>query len=151
GVQVTGGAAAAPSGITARENSIYANTGLGINLASTGGPTPNNAQLAPTVYNTHIDASGNLIVTYAVSSTTAQSTYPLAIDFYLADASGQGKTWLATDSWTTTDLTNGQKTISLGSAASLGVSKGNPLVATTTDAGGNTSEFSASQSNYATF
>src|SRR5205807_1325987 len=52
---------------------------------------------------------------------------------------------------TTADLANGQKTVNLGSAATLGVSKGNPLVGTATDANGNTSEFSAAQSNYTTF
>ncbi len=147
-MQITGGASAAPSDITVRENSIYANSNLGINLTSTGSTTPNNAQVAPTIYNTHIDASGNLVVTYSVGTS---SGYPLTVDFYKADSNGQGKTWLTSDFWTSTDAANGQKTISLGNAATLGVTKGNALVATATDSGGDTSEFSAAQSNYTTF
>ena len=99
-----------------RHNAIYSNSGLGIDLIANGSNFPNNGQAAPVLINTHIDAAGNLIATYSVSSTTSQSAYALIVDFYQADGSGQGKTYIATDTWTTTDLANGQKTINLGSA-----------------------------------
>src|SRR5204862_2795172 len=85
-----------------------------------------------------------LVVTYSVDSAAG---YPLTIDFYKADAGGQGRTYLSSDSISGP----GQKTVILGSAAALGVATGDPLVATNTDFGVNTSEFSPAAAGYHTF
>ncbi|MBC8116986.1 MAG: hypothetical protein H7062_21530, partial [Candidatus Saccharimonas sp.] len=78
----------------------------------------------------------NLDITYSVPSLPANSVYPLRIEFYIADASNQeGQTFLGSDSY----AAPGAKlaTISAGSAV-----VGTRIVATATDANGNTSEFS---------
>ena len=150
------------TGNAIRGNSIHDNGGIGIDL-NADGPTPNDAgdadigvnqlQNSPVILNVHIDAAGNLVASYKVDSATANASYPLSVDFYQADSadSGEGAVYLATSTYSTADLTAGIKTINLGSAASLGVSRGDPIVATATDANGNTSEFSAVASNYTTF
>jgi hypothetical protein len=142
-----------------RANDMHDNRGLGIDLNGDGvtangtqtPPGPNNWQHFPILTSTQVDGSGNLLVTYAVDSTTASSAYPLTIDFYATDSLGEGQRYLSSDTWTTTDLASGQKTIVLGNAAALGVTASTALVATATDADGSTSEFSASQSNDSTF
>lgn len=159
GVRVSG---AGSIGNTIRGNSIFGNAGLGIDLdpdgtnpndAGDADSGPNNLQNFPVIHNVHIDASGNVVITYLVDSAATNSAYDLSIDFYEVDsaASGQGKTYLGSTTFTVADLTIGQETVSLGSAAALGIVKGDPIVATATDAGGNTSEFSAIGENYATF
>jgi hypothetical protein len=66
----------------------------------------------------------------------------LTVEFFEADSalSGEGRTFLAQDSYTET--LSAEKTVTLGNAAALGVAVGDPLVGTATDAEGNTSEFS---------
>ncbi|HZT06161.1 MAG TPA: CSLREA domain-containing protein [Chloroflexota bacterium] len=151
-----------------QRNSIFSNTfgspgsdptrDAGIDLAysltlgSTFGPTPNDAgdgddganrmQNFPDLTAAQV-AGGNLEVQYSVDSTTTSSGYPLTIEFFKADASAnpQGKTFLGTDTYLSTDAQL-PRTTNLGDAASLGVSSGDRIVATATDANGNTSEFS---------
>ena len=82
-----------------------------------------------------IDAA--LDITYSVPSIAPNSTFPLRIEFYIADANNQeGKTFLGSDDYTTP----GAKlaTISAGAA-----SVGTKIVAPDGNANGNTSEFSA--------
>jgi hypothetical protein len=146
-------------GNTVRGNSMHDNGGIGIDLGGDGvtlngahtGTGPNNWQYFPVLYSTQIDSSGNLTVTYSVQSQGINLNYPLTIDFYVTDSFGEGKTYIGTDTWTSADLANGQKTISLGNAAALGVTAATALVATATDTTGDTSEFSASQINQSTF
>ena len=87
---------------------------------------------------------GNLIVTYLVDSAPANATYPLTVEFFKPDAvaSFEGKTFVAGDSYSAADFTLGAKTVNLGNAVALGVAVGSRLVATATDAAGNSSEFS---------
>ncbi len=152
----------ASTGNSIRGNSMFDNGVLGISLErgvrqpdQPGAPDsgPNNLQVYPTIVNVHIDANGNLVLSYSVNDPTADSTYPLTVDFYDVDspASGEGKTYLGTDTWSASDESVGIKTISLGNAANLGVLFGDFIVATATDANGNTSEFSDPTSTYHTF
>jgi parallel beta-helix repeat protein len=140
----------APLNNSIRGNSIDANAGLGIDLNGDGitandagdvDSGPGNLQNFPVISDVHIDGSGNLVVTYIVDSDPAVSGYPLTIDFYKGDDSGQGKTYLGSDTYTSLDHAAGTKTVVLGNAAALGYSNGDLVVATATDAAGNTSEF----------
>ena len=145
GVAVTG----AGTGNVILKNSIFSNGGLGIDLGATG-VTANDVNDPDTGANklqnfpviTSVVLSGaNLIITYSVPSIAANSTYPLRVEFFIADAANQeGQTFLDSDSYTMT----GSKMVTIA-AGSAGL--GTKIVATATDNGGatagNTSEFSA--------
>jgi hypothetical protein len=105
----------------------------------------NNLQNNPVMTTVRIDPTGDLVIEYSVDSTTGNSLYPLTIEFFEAGSAGaevQGRTFLGSDTYPSaraelSDVAN------LGNAALLGVSSGDPIVATATDASGNTSEFSS--------
>ncbi len=132
------------TGVAIEENAIYGNSGLGIDLASASGtsPEPNNLQSSPQTTWARIDAAGDLLINYFVDSTPTNSAYPLLIEFFKADANGEGQSYLGADNFTTTDFSNGGKVVNLGNAAALGIATDENLVLTATDANGNTSEFS---------
>ncbi|MEM7052630.1 MAG: hypothetical protein AAF604_23405 [Acidobacteriota bacterium] len=140
-------------------NAFYGNDGLGIDLLIGGvaGATANDAgdpdddanrgQNFPVV---SADAStGDLLVTFSVDTETANATYPLTAEFFLADATGtQGEAPLGTAEYTASDYSGCgaapcDLTVNLGPIADLGVTAGMTVVSTATDAAGNTSEFSA--------
>ena len=87
-------------------------------------------------------------MTYTVPSATANSTYPIHVAFFKADADGQeGQTFLGFDMFMEEDFNAGGKTVTLATAAPIKVF--DKIVATATDSlatGGlaNTSEFSPS-------
>jgi CSLREA domain-containing protein len=149
GVTVLGG-----TGNRIDPNSIFSNVNLGIDL-NDNGVTPNdtgdgdgganNLQNFPTLTTVQIDGAGDLVIQYMVDSTTANSAYPLSIEFFEADsaASGQGKSFLGSDTFTAADFMAGSAMVNLGDAAALGVTAGDPIVATATDDNGNTSEFTS--------
>jgi len=136
-------------------NSIYANSGLGIDLRADGvtlndpgdgdgEDEPNRLQNYPEIYNTNYDAEANQIsLTYRVDSDPANSTYPIRVEFFRADADlGEGKTFLGSDTYTESDFTGGpDKPLQFTPAVS--VTGSDYIVATATDDEGNTSEFSA--------
>jgi uncharacterized repeat protein (TIGR01451 family) len=75
-----------------------------------------------------------LTVTYFVPSDpmNSNSTYPLRVEFFKADAAGEeGQIFLGSDSFTATDFVAGSKTIMFTPAASLAT--GDKIVATATD------------------
>jgi hypothetical protein len=79
-----------------------------------------------------------LTISYSVPSTIANSAYPLGVEFFLADAAGrEGRTYLGGESYPAPGADSVALTVS-------DVSPGQRVVATATDAQGNTSEFSAS-------
>ncbi|NNE71531.1 MAG: T9SS type A sorting domain-containing protein [Rhodothermales bacterium] len=133
------------------ENSIFSNTGLGIDLIPPGGQAgqntddagdadagPNNLQNSPVITLAEISVSGDLRVTYSVDSVSPNSTFPITAEFFEADAALQeGQTFVGSDSYTAP----GTVVANLGQAASLGVVLGDRLIATATDADGNSSEF----------
>ena len=137
-------------------NSIFDNTGIGIDLGANGvtpndpgdGDTgPNNLQNYPVLNSAVIDTNGDLMVYYSVDSLPANSTYPIAIEFFKADsaASGEGQSLLG-GVYGASLNSPGVGSVNLGNAANLGVSLGDSLVATASDHNGNpnsnTSEFS---------
>jgi CSLREA domain-containing protein len=134
-------------------DSVGIDLGFNTTLGSTFGLTPNDAgdgdagannlQNTPAIIAAQISGA-NLLLEYLVDSTTTNSTYPLTVEFFEADASvhPQGKTFLGADTYTSADA-QASRTADLGDAAALGVAAGDSIVATATDASGNTSEFSA--------
>ncbi len=105
---------------------------------------PNKLQNFPEIVSVSFDGVASppeLTVEWRIDSTTANSTYPIVADFYLADsaASGQGRIWLGRNGASTPIITN-MVTLVLP----LDTIGGN-LVVTATDGNGfgSTSEFSA--------
>jgi len=140
-------------------NSIFSNGIMGIDLSLNTSPPfwdgitnndpgdpdtgPNNLQNFPVLTSADIDGNGDLLIGYNVDSEPFNSTYPLTIEFFESDTSGQGETFVGEDQYTVTDFNNGDKTVILGNAGELGITGGDIIVATTTDSVGNTSEFSS--------
>ncbi|MEO1258468.1 MAG: T9SS type A sorting domain-containing protein [Bacteroidota bacterium] len=134
-------------------NSIFSNSGLGIDLNGDGATAndaddtdvgPNNFQNYPDITDTTPNGS-DIDVTFSVNSTTANTTYPLTIDFYKADSdSEEGQTWIGSVTYTAGEAAT-EVTKTLTPVVATG--SGEILVATATDAMGNTSEFSPPVTN----
>jgi hypothetical protein len=137
-------------GNSVRGNAIRGNTRYGIAFFGTA-PTPNdpgdadagpnNLQNFPELALAVLDdPADELIVDYGVPSDPANAAFPIDVDFYVADAAGEeGAFWIGTHS-----TAGGADTATLAfpfSAETL-AAFGNQIVATATDAAGNTSEFS---------
>ncbi len=147
GISITGSGS---TGNRISTNSIVGNTALGIDLGGDGVTAndsgdadtgPNNLQNFPEI-STAITVGGKLLIDYDVPSATANSTYPIRVEFFQTDADGQqGPTFLGADTWTAADFAAGSKSIFLTPAATFAA--GDQIDATATDAVGNTSEFSA--------
>lgn len=152
----TGGVIVAGSGGGNRiqANSIFSNGGLGIDLSPVlgangvgDGVTANDDQDSDEGINrlqnfpviTDVQVGATLDVTYFVDSNPSSSAFPIEVEFYLTDPSGQeGRTFLGSDSYSASD---GSKLAMIAPLAP--VAAGNKIVATATDGEGNTSEFSA--------
>lgn len=130
------------------------NTRMAIDLNGDGIVTPNDAgdadegpnrlQNYPEIVSAQINEFGNLIVTYRVDTDPANANYGadgLYVEFFISTTRNEGHTFLGSDFYTQTDYFSGNKTIFLGSAATLGISAGERVTATASDADGNTSEF----------
>ncbi len=151
----------AGSGHTIRGNRIYDHSqaphGIAFDRISNSS-TPNDAgdsdtdtnrlQNFPEIPSANYDSGADAVtLTYQVprdpsSTGSGASRYPLAIDFYRTDGNGSGAAYLGTDTYTSADYTGGpDKQITFTPAAS--VTRSDRVVATATDANGNTSEFTA--------
>ncbi|NBC15814.1 MAG: T9SS type A sorting domain-containing protein, partial [Bacteroidetes bacterium] len=158
GILITSSAFSGPpaSRIALVRNETFSNAGRGIDLSADatapdgltpnddgdGDSGPNNLQNFPEITSAaYDDDSGTVEVTYLVPTDPVHAAYPLTIDFYRADASGEeGQTWLGSDPYTAADYTNGPaKTITFNPA--VAVTATDFIVATATDDDGNTSEF----------
>jgi hypothetical protein len=144
-------------------NSIFRNGDIGIDLAggseSANGRTandsddtddgPNRLQNWPHIASASFSSgSGDWQVDYRVDSDpsatgSGASVFPLEVHFYLSDQDGEeGETYVGSDTFTATDATApGDKSIVVGPSPAPG--SGQKLMATATDANGNTSEFIA--------
>ena len=150
-------------GITIRGNQISDNGRLGIDLGGIDdGPTPNDAgdgddginrlQNFPEIQNASYDAGADEVtVTYAVPSDpnaggSGGSAYDLTIDFYRTGPDqAEGAAYLGTDTYTSGDYntsTSGPEPKTITFTPTASVTKSDHIVATATDANGNTSEFS---------
>lgn len=133
-------------------NSIFGNVGLGIDLGTLGhSPNdvgdadegPNRMQNYPQINLLNI-SNGDLLINYSVDSLAANSNYGsngIYVEFFEADLTGEGERFIGSDYWTLADLSNGGRVVNLGNAAALGISEGDLITASATDADGNTSEF----------
>jgi hypothetical protein len=145
GVIVVGGV----TGNTIRGNSIYSNSGLGIDL-NDNGVTPNDAcdtdfgsnnlQNFPVLTSAVVAGASTRVL--GTLNSTASTTYQL--DFYSSAACdpsgyGEGQTYLGSAPVTTNASCNGSFDVTLPVAAA----PQSLLTATVTDPGGSTSEFSA--------
>lgn len=136
-------------------NSIFGNTGLGIDLGDDGHTPndpldadtgPNNLQNYPEIVSKEI-VNDDLIIGFKVDSAPENSAYGtngIYIEFFKADASGEGEKFIGFAYYTLADYSGslaGTKTVNLGNVNALGIMPTDPITATATDANGNTSEF----------
>ncbi len=143
GVRITAGI-----GNSVVSNRIFANNDLGIDIGGNGATVndtedsddgANRFQNHPEIIDVGLSGS-ELVLTYSVDSAPANSTYPLTVQFFQADERGQGRTHLGEHTYREVDFSSGQVSTNLGTVD--GIAADDKLVATATDAAGNTSEFS---------
>src|SRR5688572_30515648 len=144
GIAITNG-----SGIVIRNNSIFSNNGLGIDLGTTGVTAndsidadvgPNTLQNFPVV--TTVMSTSNSTTIQGSLNSLPNTTFN--IDFYSNSAvdpsgNGEGAQFIGTTSVNTN--VNGDATIN--ATFPVGLATGRVITATATDPNGNTSEFSA--------
>ncbi|HEX8398716.1 MAG TPA: NosD domain-containing protein [Pyrinomonadaceae bacterium] len=145
----------AGSGNNVDPNLIYSNAGLGIDLGAPGHTPndpadadtgPNNLQNYPEIVSRQI-VNNELIIGFKVDSAPGNSNYGadgIYMEFFKADASGEGEKFLGFSYYTASDYNNGApkiKQVNLGSITTLGITANNKITATATDSDGNTSEF----------
>lgn len=135
------------------QNSISENTNLGIDLFPSAGVTANDASDADTganlLQNTPVISASplligtNLEIGFRVNSSPTNSAYPLTVEFFVSDGSGEGAKFVASTIYTAANFAAGVKTISFV-VTGLGIVAGtSKIVGTSTDLNGNSSEFSA--------
>jgi hypothetical protein len=132
-----------PTQVTISENSMYNNSVIGIDLVGTTANDVddpdigvNNLQNTPEISSISYLGGTAIEISYVVPSSITNSAYPLLIEFFGA-VSGQGKFFIESDSYTAP----GAKTITINLPTGFDVNDYNNIVATATDANGNTSEF----------
>ena len=145
GVQVVGNAA---TGNTIRRNSMFGNGTPGIDLGGDGNTAndandpdagPNALQNFPLITSVVV-VGETLQITYSVPSTSANSAFPLTLEFFLSDGTPRhGKEFLGSQSYT-------EGTAPTVTFLRANAVLGSPIVATATDDNGNTSEFSSASS-----
>ncbi|HSP83740.1 MAG TPA: NosD domain-containing protein, partial [Gillisia sp.] len=136
-------------------NRIYSNN-FGIDLGSVGVTAndpddaddgPNLLQNFPEILDQASFDGTNINLKYFVPSAPANSAYPIRVEFFINDGNRQGKEFLFSQEFTETDYNNGPfKEISFPLPAGSSFVTGDLILATATDANGNTSEFGASVS-----
>ena len=100
---------------------------------------PIGCRISPSSKATQTLLGDSLALRYLVDTAVANAAYPLTIDFYVADASErEGRNYLGSDTYLEAEAQN-QKLANIPAPASL---TSTLVVATATDADGNTSEFS---------
>ncbi|HXF03843.1 MAG TPA: choice-of-anchor D domain-containing protein [Blastocatellia bacterium] len=138
------------------QNRFVGNAGIEVNLMDRGETIsmrtrnddrdpdtgPNNLQNYPELMRAEVTPDGWITLVYRVDSSPVSSAYPLTIEVYAAGSDGKDRTFLARDTYLS-ESAGRARTFVVGNAATLGLSPGDLLVATATDASGNTSEFSS--------
>jgi hypothetical protein len=152
--------------LAVRGNLIYANGGLGIDLGTGGfsgevggspGETPNDEndsdegvnryQNTPEIAEATYDAStGSLSLRYLVDTDPSYATYPIRVEVYRADTSDQAVAFLGAESIPEAEAST-ERTFTFQPAAALDVTDW--VIATATDADGNTSEFNRIRQDFA--
>ncbi len=149
GVSIVGAA----QGTRISSNVIFSNDGLGIDLGDDGltindagdsDPGENKLQNYPDVVSAVLTDSG-LMIAYFVDSDDTNSAYPITVEFFETDADQQeGRRFVGSTTYESTDW-NGCGAAPCGVLVTItsDLVAGDSLLATATDNGGNTSEFSA--------
>ena len=128
------------------ENSIFDNQVIGIDLGGDGLTTndvfdvdegANRLQNSPVISRARTINNARIVIDYVVDTGPSVSTYPLTLEFFVSDGSGQGKTFLGSAVYTSAQA----RTVQSVSIAGVSVPVGAKVVATATDLLGNTSEF----------
>src|SRR5690606_30204979 len=135
-------------------NQIFSNTNIGIDLGNIGitindtddaDNGPNRLQNFPEILDEADFDGTNINLSYFVPSAPANSAYPIWIEFFIDDGNRQGKEFLYSQEFTEADYNNGPfKVISFQPPTGSSFTAGDLILATTTDANGNTSEFGGS-------
>ena len=135
-------------------NNISGNGNIGIDLWPPG-ITPNDTddkdtgsnllQNFPEISSDATYADGIVSLKYLVPSKHTYSAFPLKIEFFLDDGNNQAKEYLATTEYTEADVRGKvqPKSFSFSIPDGSTLSPGEKILATATDANGNTSEFGA--------
>jgi predicted outer membrane repeat protein len=125
-------------------NSIFGNGSIGIDLNGDGVTAndpgdgdvgPNNLQNTPTIQAIQL-TNGQIGVILSVDSAVPNSTYPIRVEFFLSDGTGQGRTYIGF-----VNVTAAQTTQLATFTPTVTVPIDVIVTATATDAAGNTSEF----------
>jgi hypothetical protein len=145
------------TGVRVLGNTIRDNTGLGIELGFPDGiPLANDPgdpdvganlrQNTPVLEAVGLSGAGAIVATYRVDTDPANATYPLRVEFFLADTGGEGASFLGSDTYSLADH-GGCGTPPCPKVATFTpaapVAAGDGFVATATDDAGNTGEFTA--------
>lgn len=85
--------------------------------------------------------SADISLAYSIDSVPLNSDFPLTVEFFLSDSTGNDAFFIGSDIYTTVDLAAGIKFITLPTIE-LGDAPLDSLTATATDSAGNTSELS---------
>ena len=137
-------------GNSIRRNSIFSNDDLGIDLGDNGVTAndandadngPNRLQNFPEFIGGATLLGNSIALMYRVNTAVANAMYPLAVEFFVADSNGanpEGRTFLSVDTYDTGEA----QTIVPVVIPAPAILTNQFLVATATDAAGNTSEFS---------
>ena len=129
-----------------QHNLIYGNAGTALSLAGGGANDADDADLGPNRLQNHPEIararlSGfDLTVSYNVPSSVAHAAYDLTIEFYLADAGGQPATYLGQTLYAAASAGGSEQAFFNVKGTSIAV--GDRLIASATDAAGNSSPFS---------
>ena len=127
------------------ENRIYNNSSIGIDLGNNGADTndivdsdsgANNHQNFPEISQASLVGT-TLTLTYRVDSSATSSAYAMFVEFFVSDGNGQGKEFIGFNDYLQPERRK-LKTITF---ENVNVNVGDKIVATATDAAGNTSEF----------
>lgn len=138
------------------QNSMFNNSAIGIDLQPNTGVTANDTldvdeganrlQNYATLVGTPKKFGDNLKVQFRVDTNPANASYPLTVEFYVADPVGnrQGQVYLGSANYGVASYPGNRVVTLVGAAAGLipGVDKINVLVR---DAAGNTSEYSGTK------
>jgi hypothetical protein len=131
-----------------RGNSTLLNGSIGIELGDffaepndPGDPDSGANRLQNTPELVDVVVAGDQVTAaFSISTNPANATYPLLVDFYIADADAEeGESYVGTSTYSATDFATGEVSKVFTAAAPL--APGNEVVATATDSAGNTSEF----------
>ncbi len=146
----------AGEGNTFSQNRLLSN-GFGIDLGF-GGSTandsgdsdagPNRLQNSPVITTasgalTQDTTKANFSFTYNIDTAPLSGSYPITVEFFVTNSSGDDVRFLGSDTFTASDFAAGTKTAFLTDVSILDFPVGTFVVATATDNDGNTSELSA--------